>query len=449
MDGLLRRSIWTSGRQQAGVWGLLLLFLSACSSTPGPTPGETSSVGATVEWVGSRRLPLVLYLPNWPASSKQLPTTSASIYLGNLDARIEQLWRNYERQPDPDLAQALATSLTHRYRIRGVLADAEAAGDVLAAQVAAHPEHAALQLAHASWLAIFHRFEQARVAISLARTADLSSSMLASLSDEIDLALGRYAELGPAFERPGENPPADIYQLAARANTAVLRGDLDLASRLYFEAQTHYRDVGPFPLAWLHTQQGIALLRFGEHAQAARFFAAARERLPAYYLASEHLAECLAELGRLDEARALYAEVIEQTGNAEFLAALAALEERAGKTERAHSLRRQAEQAYQSLLERHPEAYAQHAAEFYLEIGRIDQARVLAERNLALRQDVGSRLLAGEVALSGGDLTQSCAQLHLVAATGLRPPEYLDLLQRVDCGDVPSTGSAAGFGSRR
>ncbi len=425
-----------SRRVRTGCWAFLAFWLGACSSTAVQTPTESLAVAeseAVIDRVGTRPLPLVLYLPNWPATRQQLPTTSASIYLDNLDARIAQLQRSHDSQPDPDLAQALALSLTHRYRIRGVLADAEAAGAVLAAQVAAHPEHGSLQLAHAHWLALFHRFGEAKEALAGVLESEVSASLLSILRDEIDLALGRYDDLGAAFERPGENPPADIYQLAARANAAVLQGDLDLASRLYFEAQTHYRDVGPYPLAWLHTQQGIALLRFGEIEQAARFFSAARDRLPQYYLATEHLAECLTELGRFEEARALYAEVIEQTGNAEFLAALAGLEELAGNAALAQSLQMQAEQGYRALLERHPDAYAQHAAEFYLEIGQTERAVELARRNLALRQDVGSRLLSAEVALHIGDLPTACEQLRQVAATGLQPPEYQDLRGRADC----------------
>jgi tetratricopeptide (TPR) repeat protein len=422
---------------------LLGLCLGACSSdgvqrpSTAPSTAPVDAAADAVEWVGHRRLPLVLYLPNWPASVAQRPTTSASIYLANLDARIAQLRRNHDNRPTPDLAQALALSLIHRYRIRGVLADAEAAGEVLAGQVAAHPEHASLQLTYASWLALLHHFEKARAVMDQLAEPAIDSASWAILSDEIELALGNYHALGEAFQRPAENPPADIYLLAARAHAAVLHGDLDLASRLYFEAQTHYRDVGPYPLAWLHTQQGIALLRFAEFEQAARFFRAARERLPQYYLATEHLAECLTELGQFDEARALYAEVIEQTGNAEFLAALAGLEQRAGNTALAASLHWRAEEAYSALLARHPDAYAQHAAEFYLDIGQIEQARGLAERNLKLRQDVGSRLLSSEVSLHSNDLPKACEQLRQVAATGLRPPEYVDLLSRVDCAIRP------------
>ncbi len=441
MSGAIRPVTGPLSGLRASCSAFLALWLGACSSTvvqaPAGAPAEPVAASA-IDWVGKRPLPLVLYLPNWPADPDQLRTTSANIYLDNLDARISQLQRSFDHRPDPDLAQALALSLTHRYRIRGVLADAEAAGAVLAAQAAAHPEHGSLQLAHAHWLALFHRFGEAREVIGKVTASDVNAALLASQRDEINLALGRYEDLGAAFQLPGENPPADIYQLAARANAAVLQGDLDLASRLYFEAQSHYRDVGPYPLAWLHTQQGIALLRFGQIEQAARFFSAARDRLPQYYLATEHLAECLTEMGRFEEARALYAEVIEQTGNAEFLAALAGLEEVAGNAALAQSLQAQAQQGYSVLLERHPDAYAQHAAEFYLDIGQTELAHELARRNLALRQDVGSRLLSAEVALRRGDLSTACEQLKQVAATGLQPPEYLDLRARADCAKVRS-----------
>lgn len=78
-------------------------------------------------------------------------------------------------------------------------------------------------------------------------------------------------------------------------------GDLPGASFWHRSAQDFYRDVSPFHLAWLYTQQGIAILRHGDFKSAQPFFAAALARLPSYYLAAEHLAECEMELGQLDQ----------------------------------------------------------------------------------------------------------------------------------------------------
>ncbi|MCB1643549.1 MAG: tetratricopeptide repeat protein [Xanthomonadales bacterium] len=381
-------------------------------------------------------MPAVLRLPNWPATTEQLRTTSASIYLGNLDARITQLEGADHRAAA--VAQALASSLLHRYRILGRWPDVERAGALLQAALQTAPESASLQLEWAGWLLLVHRFADAEAA--LARVQGLRSNgavvdgaRLENLQEELALATGQYERLGEDFREPARQAPAEFYALAERAYAALLHGDLDLASRLYFEAQHHYRDVGPYPLAWLHVQQGIALLRFGHYAEAAKFFEAARERIPQFYLATEHLAECLTELGEYDHARALYLEVIEQTANPEFMAALAGLESAAGDLAAAQRWQSRADEGYESLLRDHPAAYTQHAAEYFLETGRIERALTLATANLALRQDLGSRLLYAEAVNQHGDAGAACEQLRLAGETGLNPPELQSLRSQISC----------------
>lgn len=412
--------------------GLCLALICGCmadtSAVRKPARETETGGGWLANAPATEALPGVLKLPHWPANSNQIRTTSASIYLGNLDARIAQLQRG---EHDPAVAQALASSLLHRYRITGQLTDAERAGALLQAQMQAGPVTPGLRAAYAQWLVLFHRFAEAQA--QLQQLGSSQDATVAALREEINLALGHYAALGPAFAQPADNAPPDPYALASRAHAALLHGDLDLASRLYFEAQSNYHDVGPYPLAWLHVQQGIALLRHGHCEAAEAFFRAARERLPPYYLATEHLAECLVQLRRIEEARNLYEEVIAQTNNPEFIAALADLEDLDGRPERAALLRLQGDQTWTELLQRHPDAYAQHAAEYYLATGRHEQAALWAGRNLAMRQDIGSRLLMVELALARQDRGNACEQLHSAQAVGLRPPELVALLERVDC----------------
>jgi tetratricopeptide (TPR) repeat protein len=236
------------------------------------------------------------------------------------------------------------------------------------------------------------------------------------------MAQGRYDRLRDDFARSGE-PVADFYELAHRADLRLMQGDLQGASHWYRAAQDLYHDVDPLPLAWLYSQQGIALLRHGRCDQAKAFFEAAYQRLPEYYLASEHLAECEAQLGNTERARKLYRAVIAQTGNPEFMAALADLEEQAGRAEIAAAARKDAEDGYRALLDRQPAAYAQHAAEFLLDAGKADEALALARDNLALRQDVGSLILMASAAAAAGQQAEACAAAARVRASGLQPPE--------------------------
>lgn len=392
----------------------IAVLASACARTPVATPVPASvDVAAPVD-------------PSWPLRQADYRTTSGSIYLGNLDARIEELSRVVAARDLAVHRTALAGSLYHRYRVVGRLEDAEAALRLLDAAVDAEPAVAEHRLMRAIVRSGFHRFDEALQDLDAAAGAGASPESVIKTQREIRLALGDYESLREDFARSSELVE-DFDLLALRADLRLQQGDPRGANFLYRAAQTQYRDVSPVPLSWLHLQQGIAHLRLGEVTDAKRFFAAAHERLPQYYLATEHLAECETLLGNHAVARDLYTQVIAQTGNPEFVAALAGLERAAGNTVAAERLAKQAEQEYAALLERNPAAYAQHAAEFFIEIGKPERADELARENLALRQDVGSWILLAQTAHATGDTARACAARARAVETALQPPELAEL----------------------
>jgi tetratricopeptide (TPR) repeat protein len=371
----------------------------------------------------------------YPLSAQQRLTTSEDIYLGNLDARIAVLDRELATKPSASMQVQQAAALLLRFRVLGQLADGERGLELAAAASRLQPELADAQLIYASALSTFHRFEEAMMALERAHDAGADGQRLATTRRDLLMAQGRYGELAEDFAHAAE-PVADFYELAHRADLRLLQGDLAGASLWYRAAQDLYQDVDPVPLAWLHVQQGIALLRHGQIAQARAFFAAAHARLPRYALATEHLAECEFLLGRHDQSRALYAAVIKQTDNPEFRAALARVETADGHADRARAERDRASAGYRRLLARHRAAYAQHAAQFFFEIGDIDSASPLAQENLQLRADVGSLILYAQVAQAGQHQDQACAALRRIQASGLHPPELRQL--------EPLTGNCPG-----
>ena len=392
---------------------LLAVLLGGCVSAPAPETDASPS-------------PTELFAQRYPLTTQQRATTSADIYLGNLDARIEVLDAQLQNAGDSDVRGNLAGALLLRFRILGRVADGERAL-LLAGQAAAATNAAAeVHLVHAAALSAFHEFAAAERALAQAHQAGASAQSLASLQRDLWMAQGQYNQLREDFAHSNE-PVADFYELAHRADLRLMQGDLDGASRWYRTAQDFYPDVDPLPLAWLYSQQGIALLRHGHYAQAKDFFAAAHSRLPQYYLATEHLAECETQLGNFDRARELYQAVIAQTGNPEFIAALAELEDQAGNAELAAAGRKDAQTGYRALLARHRAAYAQHAAEFFLDSGKPAEALVLARENLVLRQDVGSLILMAQVAAAAGEPTEACDAAARATATGLNPPELADI----------------------
>ena len=367
----------------------------------------------------------------YPLTPQQRVTTSEDIYLGNLDARIAVLDQELEKSPSASLQAQQAAARLLRFRVLGQLADGEEGLKLAEAATRLQPELADAQLILASALSTFHRFDEAMTALDRARDTGAAPQRLATTRRDLLMAQGRYGDLTEDFAHASE-PVADFYELAHRADLRLLQGDLAGASLWYRAAQDLYHDVDPVPLAWLHVQQGIALLRHGQTAQAREFFAAAHARLPHYALAAEHLAECEFLLGRHDRARQLYAAVIEQTDNPEYRAALAGVEEAAGHPDRARAERESASRGYRQLLERHRAAYAQHAAEYFLELGEVDSAWQLAQENLQLRADIGSLILYARAAEAGNHRQQACDALARIRASDLHPPELRELgpLQR-------------------
>jgi len=362
-----------------------------------------------------------------PLQLTQRPTTDGRIYINNLNANIESLQKAVAlRSPGP-LNIQLARALYHRFRVAGVLADLEAALAVLNQAVEDMPFSADAWLLLARVQASFHEFPSAIISLRRAIESKASPAATEELRYEIEQARSG----GRKFvSTRSETISGSLAEYVQRANQAVNLGEQELAVELLTAAQFHYYDSNPFPLAWLHVQQGILWLRFDDPARAKIFFQTARDRLPAYYLATEHLAETELLLGNFDDAAGLYQEVYAQTGNPEFLAGLAQAEASL-RSESAEATLQRAESEFQALVQRHPPMAWQHAAGFYLEQGQAQRALVLAQRNIEIRQDLQSVILLARAAAEAGAMDVACEQLQLGLSTGFSPPELLALVSKL------------------
>ncbi len=357
-----------------------------------------------------------------PASPRALPTTAGAIYLGNLDQRIGVLEALQQQSPGPAGAAMLAGALYHRYRVRGDLTDAERAmalADAAVAVADAPAEHFALRAAIRSG---FHRFAEAGADLDIAQARGLPAQTLRAARQELALATGRYGDLRAALVAPAASVEPDFDALALRAHLRELQGDRAGAARDYRQAEAAYADTNPVPLAWLYVQQGIAWLEADDPRRARPYFAAAHARLPGYTLATEHLAETEALLGHSDRARALYHAAIAASGDPAFIDALARLERDAGHAALATQLAAQARSGWEARLAQHPQAFAGHAIEYFLEQGEIERALALARDTTRVRRDVSSLVLLARAAEAAGRRDEACGAWHEAHATGLAPP---------------------------
>jgi tetratricopeptide (TPR) repeat protein len=422
---LLRRALgW--GR---GILISAMILLAACAQSGlrrGAVPDNVLPEAA---------LPPVLLLPGYPARMSELPTTTGAVYRNNLESLQSELARRSDAD-SPEILLARAGAAYEHYRAYGNLAELKNA--VTMAEAAVRPVPAprgALQL-WAEIASYLHRFDAAEAVLERLATEQPGSIGAPQRALRAQMRAARGMAAHEAADLPVEFSSRD--DAVAVADRCVDTGDLACASSAYHQAQFLSVDTHPVPLAWLHTQQGISLLRFGHPDVAIRFFEAALERLPGYYVAAEHLAECLTLTGQFERAEPLYVDVIAQTGNPEYMAGYAALLQAMGRDREAGYWQSEARRHYADLLALWPETYAQHAVGFYIESGDSDTALKLARKNIATRQDVGSWILLAEALAAAGERESACDALRAAVRTGWSPPE-LSALQ-VQLADCPRAG---------
>src|SRR5262249_15600062 len=145
-------------------------------------------------------------------------------------------------------------------------------------------------------------------------------------------AVGRYDDALAIRRRAAERRP-DIQTLGAEASVRADRGDIDAAERLFVQAPLQYRDVSPFPVAWLYFEQGLMWMRQGKLARARELFQAAHVRLPAYAAAQGHLGEVEAVLGNRARAIELLRPLAESSDDPDYAAQLARILAEAGQAD--------------------------------------------------------------------------------------------------------------------
>ena len=198
-----------------------------------------------------------------------------------------------------------AELLTQRGQILGRISDYERAETIAEALVRDAPTTGAPGSRGRARRATFHRFADALADVAEAERRGVDAAALDGVRVGILQATGH--ERGGARDppAPGGGAPGHPRRSAARRPLHAARGKLDEAERLFAAAVASYRDVSPFPVAWIEFQRGLMWMREDQLERARAWLAAAHARLPQYAQARGHLAEVEAALGNVDRAVAL------------------------------------------------------------------------------------------------------------------------------------------------
>jgi tetratricopeptide (TPR) repeat protein len=323
-----------------------------------------------------------------------LVTTAGVIALGNLEARIDgQVSRATEGRLTVGERAELVELIALRGHVLGSIADAERAAAMADELVGRLPRDARSFLARARMRSVFHRFPSALTDLGTAAGLGGDRVELEAERAAIHQALGRYDD-ALAIRRRAVDRQADFAAVAALAGVYGERGEMDEAERWFTAATRRYRGTSPFPPAMLEFQRGKLWMEHDDLRRARAWCDAAVRRLGAYVPAQGHLAELDAALGETAAAIARLRPLALASDDPDYATQLARILGDAGQTGEARTWRDKAEARYDELLARHRDAFADHAAEFWLTIGGDpERALSLARHNLSVRQTPRARAL--------------------------------------------------------
>jgi tetratricopeptide (TPR) repeat protein len=314
------------------------------------------------------------------------PSTSGAVAVANLDSQIEWIRRTAHDTGDPASARQLAGLLLQRSTFRGTYDDLDELQVLSGLDVEGHPHEPAAWLGRAAFLAAVHRFDEARAALVRAEAAGAEAEAVDRARWVVDLATGMDPEGLVEGARHRRQAEPGLQSWADEAHALAAAGRFEEADSAYRAAQAHYRDVSPFPLAWLAFQRGVMWAESADRPDlAAPLYREALRYLPSYVTAGVHLAEIEASAGDLPGAVGRLRAFAGASGDPEPMARLA--EYLAGtEPEEAARAAAVARARYAVLLTKHRAAFLDHAAEFHSGSGGdAELGLLLARENLALR----------------------------------------------------------------
>lgn len=335
----------------------------------------------------------------------EISTTSGIIALVNLQAQIDGLQRQAAAGGLPAVSDRaeLIELVALRGHVLGRIGDYEWAEESAEQLTRDASTEGAAFIARARSRARFHRFLDALADLKEAQRRGADRSVVDAEHASVLQAIGKYEPALTIFKMAAEHRN-DFYSLGALATLHAERGEVDTAEQLFDESRHLYHGVSPIPLALLDFQRGLMWFTTGELHHAHKWFEAAVHLLPAYAPAQGHLAEAEAALGDADSAIARLLPLTKSSDDPDYAAQLARILIEVGRPEEANEQRDKAVARYNELMVHYPEAFADHAAEFWLEAGE-DPYRALrfAKMNREVRQTSRANdLLARAISAVGG-----------------------------------------------
>jgi tetratricopeptide (TPR) repeat protein len=290
--------------------------------------------------------------------------TSGKIAVASLSASIDGLASQRAEGVSFDNLVRLSKLLFLRGDLLGRVADHDRAEGIAIEAAAITPDSAGAFFIRAHLAERFHRFEEADALLDQALAAGCASHEVNAERAALLQATGRYKEAlitrrSQALERPG------IDTLGALATLLAEMSEWAAAESYYAAALEADDGVSPFPCAQLLFEWGVSAMRSRNLDRAEAILGELDAMMPEHVPGRGHRAEVALEKGQLKVAEALIGPLLETSDDPEYRAIYAEILAARGDS-KADCEAERAAAAYENLLRRRPEAYADHAAAFFM-----------------------------------------------------------------------------------
>ena len=334
-------------------------------------------------------------------------TTDGEIAVVNLESARRRSWTSFFRDP---LRERIAETVVEHEQLTAEFVGGLAAFDrleyLISHLVEAGAGSARTALIQAHVASMTHRFADARHFLARANLAHEQQTDVSRLLLNIDQACGSNLTTVLDERRRLARKSGRIEDMVALGTLLADLREITEADRTYRQALQTYRDVSPFPVARTYFQLGVLWGELVPEPQAARaegWYRQAIGCLPAYTRARVHLAEICLSNGRADEAELVLMPAV-PGGDPEVLWRLADVLVAQERYAEAEAKMDAARSGFESLLERHLLAFADHGAEFYAGTGNnLRRALDLTRVNVANRPTLRAFEQALNIAQRAGD----------------------------------------------
>lgn len=321
--------------------------------------------------------------------------TSGRIAVADLSATIDSFERRHAEEAVFEDLLALSKLLFLRGDLLGRIVDHDRGESAATEAVLLVPDAATGIFIRARLASRFHRFKEASAMLDEALAAGYAKDEVDSERASLLQATGHYEDALFLRQRLAKHEPG-IHTFGALASLLAEMDQWAAAEARHAAALDVDACTSPLPCGQLLFEWGVSAMRRGDLERAETVFAELDTILPQHVPGRGHRSEVALALRQFDLALKLIEPLLGISDDPEYRATYAEVLEAGGDREAAEREAELAATAYDRLLERRPEAFADHAAAFFIGIGNRPQFAVdLARANWMLRDTPRSRRLLG------------------------------------------------------